>query len=143
MNEPWSFPDELQNRANRLFDRAGGMPDMAGPAESRSWFPAVDIKEEDDHFAIVADVPGIRPQDIHITTEGGVLTIVGERYSDSTQKRDRYFRVERGWGKFERRFTLPETVDADHIQARSENGVLAIVIPKKETARPRRIQVTH
>lgn len=107
------------------------------------WTPAVDIKEEDNHFAIVADVPGVNPNDIEITAQQSVLMIRGERHSDSIEKAGRYHHLERGWGRFERRFNLPDTADTDQIQARSESGVLAVIIPKKETARPRRIEVTH
>lgn len=127
-----------------LFDGFRGQSNPVIPGWDNAWSPAVDIKEEDNHFLIIADVPGVNPEDIEITAERGVVTIKGQRHADSSRSADRYHHVERTSGRFERRFALPETADADNIQAKSQNGVLAVVIGKKEAARPRRIEVaTH
>lgn len=90
-----------------------------------------------------ADVPGVDPEAIDISMEKGVLTIKGERKSESTQETGSYRRVERQSGQFYRRFTLPDSADADKIEASSEHGVLMITIPKQEVAVSRRIEVKH
>jgi HSP20 family protein len=106
-----------------------------------AWAPAVDIKEETDRFVLYADIPGVDPKDIEITMERGVLTIKGERRHEDVTERSGYKRVERSYGTFYRRFSLPDTADADAITAKGKNGVLEIVLPKKEQAQPRRIAV--
>ncbi len=107
-----------------------------------AWAPAVDIREEADRFVIAADVPGVDPESIEVTTEKNVLTIKGER---TVEKRDedegRFRRVERLHGTFHRRFTLPESADAERISAQGKHGVLEVTIPKKAQVAPRRIEV--
>lgn len=105
------------------------------------WMPSVDIKEEDDKFLIYADVPGVDPKDIDVTMENGILTIKGERESESREEKGGYKRVERSKGSFYRRFSLPDSADADNINAKSNNGVLEITIPKHEVVIPRKITV--
>jgi len=143
--EPYSLLDRL----TREFNRTGVLdPFTAGETEDDNsdvvvshWRPAVDIKEEADRFVIVADLPGVDPKDIDITMENGVLTLKGERSSERKEEREGYKRVERARGTFYRRFSLPETADADRIEARSKDGVLEIVLPKQEKVQPKRISV--
>ena len=106
-----------------------------------SWQPAVDIKEEENCFLIVADVPGVDPKDIEITMENGMLTVKGERHSKTEDSNKNYKRTERTSGVFYRRFSLPDTADGEHIEAKGSNGVLEITIPKHEKVQPRRIEV--
>ena len=106
-----------------------------------SWQPAVDIKEEENCFLIVADVPGVDPKDIEITMENGMLTVKGERHSEIEDSNKNYKRTERTRGAFYRRFSLPDTADGEHIEAKGSNGVLEITIPKHEKVQPRRIEV--
>jgi HSP20 family protein len=105
------------------------------------WVPAVDIKETDKEFLIHADIPGVDTDDIDVHMEDGMLTIKGERESETKENRDGYKRVERHRGTFYRRFSLPDTANADKISAKSHHGVLEITIPKQEKAQPRKIQV--
>ena len=105
------------------------------------WRPAVDIKEEANRFLIHADLPGVDPKDIEVTMEKGVLTIKGERSSEKTDENEGYKRVERARGTFYRSFGLPDTANAEEIEAKGENGVLEIVIPKIEKQKARRISV--
>ena len=105
------------------------------------WAPSVDIKEEEGRFLLTADLPGVDPKAIDVTMEKGVLTIKGERSFEDTEEREAYKRVERAYGTFYRRFSLPEAVDAENITAESKNGVLHVSIPKHEKAQPRRIEV--
>ena len=104
--------------------------------------PAVDIHEEQDRYVISADVPGVNPEAIEVSMENGVLTISGERRSERSEERaGGARRVERLYGNFYRRFALPDSVDAENVEARSVNGVLEVVIPKKAQVQPKKIKV--
>lgn len=134
--QPWGAFDFV----DRLF--AGPGFRYADPAAaSTDWVPSVDVKEEAERFLIHADVPGVDPKDIEISMEDGVLTLSGERKSESREEGEGWTRVERRSGRFQRRFTLPETADAEGISAQGSNGVLEIVIPKIAKAQPKRITV--
>ena len=128
--EPWSLFDQLRR-------------EMDTSLATSDWVPAVDIKENDDHFTIVADIPGVAPEDIEVQMENGVLTIKGERETEKTEEKDDYKRVERSFGSFYRRFSLPESADPDSVEAKSNNGVLEITIDKQEKTEPRKISVHH
>jgi HSP20 family protein len=132
--EPWT----LVSRFQRHIDRALG--ELADGA-SVSWIPHVDIHEEAERFVVVADLPGVEGKDIEITADQGVLTIKGERRSEKKSSKDGFERVERAAGTFLRRFTLPESADAEAIKARHANGVLEVTIPKRPEEQPRRITV--
>lgn len=140
--DPWRELRNLREEVNRLFGSA--VAPWQGDSSSIAtsvWSPAVDLKEEPDKFVLKADLPGVDPKDIEVTMEDGVLTIKGERRFESEQERQGYKRIERAYGTFYRRFALPDTAEADKIEARSENGVLHVVIPKHERAQPRQITV--
>ena len=142
--EPWSAMRQLQNEMSRVFDRAvAGAEDGSSVVTSR-WTPAVDIKEDSERFVITADIPGVEPDDIEVTMENGVLTIKGERELESKDEgADGRRRVERVYGSFYRRFTLPDTADAEAISASGRHGVLEVVIPKRAALQPKRIAVSH
>ncbi len=135
--EPWA----LVSRFQRQFDRAVAKDAEGTASASVSWIPNVDIHEEAERFLVVADVPGVDGKDIEITAEKGVLTVRGERRSEKKASADGYERVERASGTFLRRFTLPETADAEAIKASHVNGVLEISIPKRPQEQPRRITI--
>lgn len=139
--EPGSVHRELLSEINRLFERAS---DQDGSSSATAdWIPAVDIDEHHDKFVIYADVPGIDPASIEITLEQGLLTLSGSRERHVEQEGVQSRRAERAGGRFFRRFSLPETVDREAVSARGTNGVLEVVIPKRQAAQPRRIAVTH
>lgn len=142
--EPLNVLRRLNEEVGRLFDESYyGYPDSdQSSAVTSHWAPAVDIKEENDRFLLRADVPGVDSKDIDITMENGVLTIRGQRSREDSEEREGYKRVERVYGSFYRRFTLPDTADAEKISATSKNGVLEVSIPKQEKVQPRRIQVS-
>ena len=142
--EPWSAMRQLQNEMARVFDNAvAGAEDGSSVATSR-WTPAVDIKEDSERFVITADIPGVEPGEIEVTMENGVLTIKGERTLQSQVEADNGFRrVERAYGSFNRRFTLPDTADAEAISASGKHGVLEVLIPKRAALQPKRISVAH
>ncbi len=103
--------------------------------------PAVDIKENENELILKADVPEVDMKDVDIKVENGTLTIRGERKVDSEKKEGSWHRLERSYGRFERAFALPETVDFEAVKADYKNGVLTITLPKKEIAKPRQIKV--
>jgi HSP20 family protein len=140
--EPWSFLNQIQNEVNKaLQGRTPAKQNDSSTVETSQWLPAVDIKEEQNRFVLFADVPGVDPKDIEVTMENQILTIKGQRETESKEETDNYSRVERVKGLFYRRFTLPDSADGERIVARSHQGVLEIEIPKKEQSKPRRISV--
>lgn len=133
-----ALQDEIKQVFDRFFDNTNTDESAVVTAQ---WVPRVDIKEEPGRFVIYADLPGIDPQNIEVQMDKGILSIKGERNSESTTETERFSRVERRYGSFHRRFALPDSADADGIAASGRNGVLEIVIPKKPETTPRRIQV--
>ena len=110
-------------------------------AQEADWTPAVDVKEEAERFVIHADIPGVDPKDIDISTEDGVLSLSGERKNEARSEEQDWTRTERRSGRFLRRFTLPESTDAENISAHGSHGVLEIVIPKLAKVQPKKITV--
>lgn len=132
----------LSNRISRLLNDTLGSADWRyRDSATAAWVPLVDIFEEADRIRIMAEVPGVRPEDVKISLEGNVLTIHGTKQEVAEKRTERVHRYERTSGAFERTFTLPATVDADKISARYESGVLAVTLPKVEKAKPKQIQV--
>lgn len=137
-----STNNEIGNRISRLLNDAfGGLDWQYRDSVSASWVPPVDIFEEKDAIRIVAEVPGVRPQDVKISLEGNVLTVHGQKQQLAEERTERVHRYERTYGEFERTFSLPSSVDANKISASYEHGLLTITLPKAEQARPREIQV--
>ena len=137
--EPWS----LLNQFNRELDSLFARPNTENSVATSDWTPAVDIKETENEFKILADIPGVDPKDIDVHMEDGVLTIRGEREAKKEEEKEGYKRVERSYGSFYRRFNMPDTADADKISAKSVHGVLEVTIPKQEKVQPRKISVQH
>ena len=140
--EPWSLINllhqDLDQIAGRRFGLAGSDHNGSSVAD---WVPAVDIVEEKDRYVLRADVPGVKPEDIEVNMENGILSVSGERHQESTEDAQGMRRVERVSGKFYRRFTLPDTADAEEISAKSANGILEVVIPKQPQILARKITV--
>jgi len=132
----------LERRINRFLNDAFGTPNWEYRDGTRtSWVPPVDVFEDANGIRILAEVPGVRPEDVKISVENDVLTIQGAKRETAEEKTEQVHRYERAYGVFERTFTLPNTVDAANIKATYEHGVLRITLPKAEKARPRQIQV--
>lgn len=134
--EPWALVSRLHKDMDRLF----GVP-LTTATDSGAWLPPVDIHEEADHFALQVDLPGVDPKAVEITADQGVLTIRGQREGSRRESREGYRRVERITGAFQRRFSLPESADAQGIKAKFVNGVLEVSIPKVAQVQPHRITV--
>lgn len=113
-----------------------------GQGRDTVWNPSVDILETEDGYELKAEVPGLKKEDIQVSLEDGLLTIRGEKKQESETRKRNYHFVERVFGKFERSFRLPENVKGDAIQAKYDSGVLSIVIPKSEAAKPKQIEVS-
>jgi len=129
--EPRSIVDKLNRDLNLVTSRNPG----------KRWVPAVDIIEERDRFLLRADVPGVSAADIDVSMEGGVLSVSGERHTEERKEDSGVQRIERTTGRFLRRFTLPETADAEGISAKTQDGILEVTIPKLPEIQPRRIAV--
>ena len=135
--DPWDSLREFRGELDRVFSgNTTGYTDTAS-----DWVPPIDIKEGEEAYEVSADVPGVDPKDIDVCLEDGVLTVKGERKAESQNEGQGYTRTERIYGSFYRRFTLPDTADAENISARTEHGVLKLRVPKKEKALPKRITV--
>ncbi len=132
----------LQNQMSRLFDDF--FAPMAGRDEAlypRNWNPAADVYEEDAHYVIKAEVPGVDKNDIEIDVENNILVIKGERKQDKEVKEENFYRRERLFGAFQRSFALPDGVATDEIKADHKDGVIKITIPKPKSRQPRKITV--
>ena len=140
-HNPWSIFDQLNREL--INPGAGYSNEDDANVATASWTPSVDITEDEESFKLLADIPGVKPEDIDVSMNNGVLTVKGERSTEEKTEKENFRRVERQYGVFYRRFTLPETANAEKIEAHSENGVLKITIPKQEVAQARRISIKH
>lgn len=134
--ETEDFPTGLrlfQDSINRLLSGDG--------MTTRPWAPAVDILETENELVLKADIPGVELKDVDIQVENGTLTVKGERKFERDENNKGFHRLERSYGSFVRYFTLPDTVDVEHVKATYEAGVLTIMLPKKEIAKPKSIKV--
>ena len=138
--EPLNLLNQLQREVNRLFETSRFGDEETGHMLA-DWMPAVDIREEPNQFVIHADLPGVELKDIEVTLENGVLTLKGQRASEKKEETEQYRRVERVRDTFLRRFSLPDVADADKVAAKCKDGVLEVIVPKREAAQPRRITV--
>jgi HSP20 family protein len=130
-------------RLNSVLDEAfSNWPfQQEGGSITASWYPACDVFEDQDAVKIVAELPGVKAEQVKLALENNVLTIRGEKTQEAEERSERVHRYERSYGTFERAFVLPSTVDGDKISAQYQNGVLTILVPKAERARPREIPV--
>jgi HSP20 family protein len=131
-------------RLNRILDEAfSGLPFSAeqGNVITSTWFAPTDVSEDENTLRITMELPGVDPNDVRLSLENNVLTIRGEKKQQLDDTSERVHRFERTYGMFERTFVLPNTVDSERIDARYENGVLLVTIPKAERAKPREIRV--
>ena len=111
-------------------------------ADRHNWAPSVDVSETDDNFEVHAELPGVAKDDLHVSVKDNLLTLSGEKRQEKVDDTQDYRRVERRYGSFQRRFTLPAEVETDDIKAEFSDGVLTLSIPKPETAKPTEIPIT-
>ena len=140
--EPWNLINFLHQDLDQIAGRRFGLAASDNNGSSvADWVPAVDIVEEKGRYVLRADVPGVKPEDIDVNMENGILSVSGERHDESTEEAEGMRRVERVSGRFYRRFNLPDTADAEEISAKSANGILEVLIPKQAEIQARRITV--
>lgn len=138
--EPFRDLLTLQDRMNRMF--SDPVLRLTTPAEAvGGWFPPVDIHEEPDRIVLRAEIPGVGRDDIDVSVENGTITLRGEKKQEKEVEADNAYRLERFYGSFSRSFVLPAVIDPDHIRATYKDGVLEVVLPKAEEARPKKIKV--
>lgn len=134
--------DDLLNRYNRMLGSNWGTEREGKDLFARSdWAPAVDIKETAEAFTIDAELPGMSKDDVKVTVHDGVLTIEGERKHEEESTDKKQHRIERFYGSFMRRFTLPENVDENSVKANFKDGLLSLTLQKSEPKEPKAIEV--
>jgi len=131
----------MQRDLNRAFNDFFGTSTASNDLFERDWAPAVDIFEKDDEVNLKAELPGMTREDISISIENNTLTISGEKKRENEISDDNYHRIERSYGRFQRAFSLPATVDSQKVNAKFKDGILSISLAKKEEAKPKKIEV--
>jgi HSP20 family protein len=127
--DPFRELEEISNRLNRFFETRGGNGEheVLGTVD---WSPSCDITETDKEYRVLAELPKVNKNDVHVTLENGVLTIQGERREEKEEKGEKLHRRELSYGKFMRRFTMPSDADEAHVDATFKDGVLNVIIGK-------------
>ena len=141
--DPFKDLIRIQERMNRMFEdslvRSKGSD--APAAEGGGWTPAVDIFETPDQVILLADLPGVARGELDVRVEGNTLILSGQRHIEKEVAEENFHRMERGYGPFQRTFTLPTSIRQEGIRAEHQDGVLRVSLPKAETSRPLRIEV--
>ena len=142
---PFRELDEVQNRLSKFF---GGFPAFpvrfpknGDTLKLRDWSPLVDITEDDHEYLFKVDLPEMKKDDVKVTIENGILYISGERKTEKEEKKQKFHRLERFFGTFERSFTVPEDADATKITAEFKDGVLKVHLPKTPAAKSKPVEV--
>jgi HSP20 family protein len=136
--DPFREVASLQNRVNSLFRE---MNESDSPLTTAAFVPAVDVYEDEKKVMLKLEVPGIDQKDLDVSVENNTLTVKGERKFESEEKEENFHRIERRYGSFYRAFTLPSTVDTEHVQASYNAGVLKLELAKKPEAQPKQIKI--
>ncbi len=129
----------LQDEVERMFRSVIGEGER--PATAGAWSPALDVEEDEESFTLHVELPGVDPDDVEVSLEENVLTISGERGFYDEKESEGFRRIERRFGRFHRSVRMPDRVDGANVEARYKDGLLTIVVPKAEEAKPRRIEV--
>jgi HSP20 family protein len=137
--QPFRGATTLQEQINRVFGDVVGR--MGEESNLTPWAPAVDIYETENELVVKADLPDVNPQDLDIRVENNILTIRGERKFENKVNEENYLRVERAYGSFSRSFSLANSVKSEAIKADYQDGVLTLILPKREEAKPKQIKV--
>jgi len=130
----------MQDQMNRLLDMAWNR-EIGEELREGVWQPLVDIYEDEHSVIIKAEVPDIDQKDIEVRIEENTLTLKGERKHSSDVKKENYHRVERYYGQFQRSFSLPHSINQEGVKATCDKGVLTVILPKREEAKPKQINV--
>jgi HSP20 family protein len=136
----WDRLADMHEELDRVFESTFGSTVRSLGTLSR-WTPPVDVYQDKDQFTVVAEVPGMKKEELEISLNGDTLTISGVRKSEEKED-DQRFRTERFFGRFQRSLTLPSAVNAEKVKASYKDGVLEVVFPKAEEAKPKQIEVS-
>lgn len=141
--QPINRPATWNTGVDRLFNEFMGrtIRQMDEETAACAWTPAVNILEREEGIVITADLPGLKPGDVEVTIDNGVLTLKGERTLEEATEGETYHRVERSYGAFERSFSVPNSVDTKKIEARFVNGEMTLILPKRDESRPRSVKI--
>jgi HSP20 family protein len=139
--DPFQDLDSIQDELNRLFGRTFNGSEMTRPGSTGSWLPALDVYETADKIVVSAELPGLDPKEVEVSVEDSTLTIRGQRHFEQETDEQNYRRIERRYGSFTRSIRLPQTADTEKIDARFDKGMLTVEVPKREEAKPKRIEV--
>src|SRR5215469_2041212 len=134
--DPFREVVALQNRVNNLFRE---MNEGDSPLTTASFVPPVDVYEDDNRVVLKLEVPGIEEKDLDVRVENNTLTVKGERKFEKEEKEENFHRIERRYGSFYRAFTLPSTIDTEHVEASYNAGVLKVELKKKAEAQPKQV----
>ena len=129
----------LQREIDRMFDSF--LPKANGDSEQAVWTPRVDLAESENAYLVHLDVPGMKKEDLEVNFQDGSVTVSGTRNEQTVGEDANFVRVERRFGRFYRSFDLPKTVDSSKIEAKYEDGVLSIRIPKAEESKPKSVTI--
>jgi len=139
--DPFRELESMQSRLNRLFGEPSYRTGEGDDLSFAGWSPAVDIQETEKEYAVKADLPEMKREDVKVEFENGILTIQGERKLEKEEKGKQFHKIERGFGKFVRRFALPTEVEAAAVSAEFKDGVLTVHLPKTPNTKPKAITV--
>jgi HSP20 family protein len=139
-----SVHDEVERMLRQAFGASGtaARGDDAAVSPAGAWGPALDVEEDQDGYTVHVELPGVSPADVEVSLEDNVLTVRGERRFYDEREAEGFRRIERHFGRFHRTVRLPDRVATDRVRASHKDGVLTVVVPKAEEAKPRRIEVT-
>ena len=142
--EPRADVGNFGRTFNQVFDEMFGRH-LLRPTEEAAlcgaWMPAVNILEREDGITITVELPGLDAKEVDVTVDNGVMSISGERRMEEAQEGETFHRLESSFGAFERRFTIPRSVDAGKIAASFKNGVMTVNLPKREESKPKSIKI--
>ena len=140
--DPFRDVAALQDRINRIFSESFGRSrDIDDEVSLYDWRPPVDIYETADGIVLKIELPGVNKEDVSVEVKDNVLTLKGERLLDPEIKDEHYYRKERSFGKFNRSFSLQESIRPDSIKASFKDGVLTVEVPRAEEEKPKQITV--
>jgi HSP20 family protein len=139
--DPFSEMADLRREMDHIFGEFFGRTPSSMAATEAMWSPLVDIHETKDSFLLMAELPGVKQEDVEVSVEGDTLTLKGERKREAEVKEDQYHRIERSYGRFERSILLPSVVDPNRVKATYRDGVLEVQLPKKEEAKPKAVKI--
>lgn len=132
----------VRDRMNRMFNDVWGHDRRASEdCISGSWMASADVRETKDALEITAELPGLKPKDVEVSVENGILTLKGSCQFQKATEGETVHRVERAYGSFERSFSLPTNVAPDKVKAVYRHGVLHLTLPKREEAKPESISI--